>query len=273
MRTHISTMFRLIAIVGLLFSLAGCAATFRHVEPGCAGACDSCAHAKAAADRTSDAGGEPKADPDKLAEEEARDARKRAKLERDLAVARERVGQARMGQEHTAIEQEVAIGGAERELALETERLHVFTGRTAPNRIQQAELDLARAEDRAREAQEEIEQLEKMYAEDDFADGTKEIVLERGRRRLERSRESLRLQREQLAILTEKTIPLETAEHEWKVEQKAQALEKARRGAEAAALEKQIAVMNAEAEVARLEDELTALDEEADKRHKKQGRH
>ena len=264
MRTDTTMMVRFVAIAVFSAVLAGCAAFDRHPGAGATDAGTPGAAAKADSGTDSDQASEE----EKFAEEEAKDARQHAKLDRDIAIAHERLAQARLTQAHAEIENGVTVAKAERELALETERLHVFTGLTAPNRIQQAQLDLVRAEDRATEAREEFEQLQKMYAEDDFADGTKEIVLERGRRRLERSQEDLRLRRDRFTILTEKTIPLEAADHEWKVEQKQQAVEKAHRAADSSALDKHIAGMKAEAEVASLEAEIATLDEKIAKRRK-----
>lgn len=264
MRTFTTMMVRFVAVAVFSAFLTGCAALDRHPGAGATDACSPGAAAKADSGRDSDQASEE----EKYAEEDAKDARQHAKLDRDLAIAHEHLAQARLTQAHAEIENGVAVAKAERELAMETERLHVFTGRTAPNRIQQAQLDLVQAEDRATEAREEFEQLEKMYAEDDFADGTKEIVLERGRRRLERSQEDLRLRRESFNILTEKTIPLEVADHEWKVEQKQQAVETAHRSAESSAIDKHIAGMKAEAEVASLEAEIATLEEKIAKRRK-----
>ena len=67
------------------------------------------------------------------------------------------------------------------------------------------------------EAQQELEQLELMYSEEEFADQTKEIVLERGRRRLERTQRDLELRRADFATLQEQTLPVERREHELRV--------------------------------------------------------
>lgn len=260
------TIVRHIGVIFLAVALVGCAATGRKADPVIAGSGATVAQTEAAskdAGKTAEAEAKEK---EKKEEEEAKDARQLAKLQRDIAIAHERVAKAHMDQAHTRARHDAALADAERELALAADRLRIFNERTAPNRINRARLDLTRAEDRTKEAEEELRQLEMMYAEEDFADQTKEIVLERGRRRLERTHRDLELHREELATLTDRTIPLETAEHELRVEQKTRARDKAGRDAESSMLDKHIAVMAAEAEVPRLEAEIAALEDKMERR-------
>ncbi|MCH7814168.1 MAG: hypothetical protein IID40_09130 [Planctomycetes bacterium] len=192
------------------------------------------------------------------AEEDANDARKLAKLDRDIDLARAKLHRAQMASHQAATQHEVALAKAEREHALQQQRLATFRERSVPNRIAWAQLRLTRAEDSLKETREELAQLEALYAADEFADGTKEIVLDRGRRRLERSKRDFELRREDFAILTEKTIPAETIDQELKLEQKVQALAKARREAEASELDKKIGLHGAENGVAKLEEDIQA---------------
>jgi hypothetical protein len=245
--------------------LAGCGNTTRQAEP-------TIVSQAPAATATEEPSEKPATQPDEAdessdqqdekeeklrqAEDDAKDARTLAKLERDLHVAGERLLGARLGKTHAAEKNAAALANAERELNLEQQRFRTFTERSAPNRIERAKLELTKAQDRATEAEEELRQLEMMYAADDFADQTKEIVLERGRRRLERSKRDLELRREEFAILTEMTIPQETADRELKVQKKTQELDQARREVEASKLAKQIERARAEAEIANLEAQI-----------------
>ena len=216
------------------------------------------------------AGIQPGADQEeKEAEAEAADRRNLAKLERDVEIARQKLVKAQVAAEHAQIQNQIAVAEAEGELELEQRRLAAFRDRSAPSRIEWSRLGLLRAEDGVKEAEEELTQLQLMYAEEDFADQTKEIVLERGRRRLERSRRDLELRTEDHAILTDETIPTEQREHELNVEKKTEALHKIRRDAEASALDNQIQITSAEAEVARLEAEIEALRAKIAKRDEK----
>ncbi len=170
---------------------------------------------------------------------------------------------------HAEAQNATAVTRAVRELEIEQQKLAILAETTGPNRVDRAKLELLGAEDRAAEDDEELKQLEMLYAKEEFADQTKEIVLERGRRRLTRSQRDLELRRQELAVLTDKTLPLETTEQQAKVESKEQGLEQVRREAEASRMDRRIAVLKAEAEVAKAEADLQALREKIDQRHAK----
>ena len=260
MNTRIPFLVALLAVVMLTWLTVGCDAPGRRVGPAVAAQTPSAdaSPTEANADAADDESDAEEQAEEKLrqAEDDAKDARKLAKLERELAAAGERLARTQLGHAHAKAEQGVALAQAMRELELERQRFDIFVNRSSPNRIENARLSLARAQDRATEAEEELKQLEMMYAEDDFADQTKEIVLERGRRRLERSKRDLELRNEDFAILTELTIPLETAEHKLKVEQKTRSLDKARRSAEASQLDQKIELFKAEGTIIQAQGEI-----------------
>lgn len=214
-----------------------------------------------------DADGEQSAD-DKKAEERAKDERTLAKLQRSLDVATEKMHRAEMAQSHAAVEQTVAIEKAEQELAIERRRVDTFKTRTMLNRVEWAGHALGGSENRLQEAREELEQLKKMYGADDFADGTKEIVLQRGEKRLERSARDFELRGKDFATLKERTIPLELAEKEKALKAKEQALKKAGRSAQASRLDKAIGILTARHEIVRIEAEIDAQREKMDKAEK-----
>ena len=189
--------------------------------------------------------------------------RKRARLARELAIAAEKVKKAHLAQTHQRAEDQDKITRKNTERELAATKLADFEEHNAPQRIEEARLALHRAEDWVKEAEEELAQLEMMYAEEDLADKTREIVLERGRRRLERARRELDLQRTALANLEKHDLPREAAELRAQATDKASELENLERTAETNLLDKQIAVMEAEAEVTRLREEIDELDEEA----------
>jgi len=253
-------LVQLIAVVILAATFTGCAITERQAEPAVAAPEAPGAPAAAPAEAGPEQDAEKPADEAdeeeerlKQAEDDAKDARKLAKIERDLNLAAERLAQARLAMAHAEAQNAVSVAKAEKDLELERQRYRIFVERSVPNRVERAKLDLTRAEDRTKEAEEELKQLEMMYAEDDFADQTKEIVLERERRRLERAKRDLELRQEEFTILTELTIPLEKAEQETKVEQQTKSLEKAQRDADASRLGDQIGVLKAEGDIANLE--------------------
>lgn len=257
---------RRVALGCLLGGLAGCTSAGNKTTPVVSQPrADAPTAAKSESKPSDDAA-------DKLEEfeiAETKNTRKLAKLERDLNIASERLAKSRMSEAHAAIAQKVAVAKAGREFELEAQRSKTFRERAVPNRLAWAELRLAQAQDRVKDAEEELHQLGLMYAEEHFADQTKEIVLQRSRRRLERSHRDLELRVEDHAILTEKTIPLELTEHEQKVEQKERTLENARRDAESSKLDKRIAVMSAESDVVRVGVELKSIEEEMERARSK----
>lgn len=188
--------------------------------------------------------------------------RQLAKLERDLRVARLKLGKAELSMAHTEHRNEVAIAKAEAEFELAVRRLETYNERNVPSRLEWTKLHLQGAEDRVQEAREEIEQLEKMYGEEEFADQTKEIVLERGRRRLERSLRDLGLRHMDAETLKEATIPVERREHELRVENAEQTLKRAHENVEPSMIDQQIGLISAEGEIIRLEHEMDDLRDE-----------
>ncbi len=258
--------WRCVPLLCVMVWVAGCA-TARHKTTPVAGEkhADAAGEADAESNSDDDAGDKE----EKYQIEATKNARKLAKLERDRNIAGERLAKARMSEAHAATDQETARTRAEQELALEAARMNKFRDREVPNRIAWAELRLKQAQDRVKDSEEELHQLELMYAEEDFADQTKEIVLDRSRRRVERSHRDLELRHEDHAILTEKTIPLELAEREQKVRQKELALDKAHRDAEASELDKRISLMSAEAEIVHVGVEIEALKEEMQRNRQK----
>ncbi|MCP4246725.1 MAG: hypothetical protein GY778_06720 [bacterium] len=275
MQSRTSIMVGLLLAVAVLAGTNGCSQSTAQAEPALADA-QSPTGANAAPkaqpnDKPADEADVEKKERkkyEKRKEEDANDARKMAKLERDIDLARIKLHRAGMAGRQAATLNEVALAKAERELVLQQQRFATFHERSVPNRIAWAQLRLTRAEDGLKETHEELAQLEALYAAEEFADGTKEIVLDRGRRRLERAKRDLELRREDFAILTEKTIPAETVDQELKLELKVQALAKARRDAEASELDNKIGLLGAENGVAKLEEDIEAHTEAMAKRQR-----
>lgn len=201
---------------------------------------------------------EKKSEAKTKAEKEA----KRAKLTRDLEIAREKVAQAQLAMDHQRADDEDAVRKAAAERDLAAAKVEDFEKRSAPVRVEKAQLSLKRAQDNVIEAEEELEQLEMMYGEQELAEKTSEIVIARAKRRIERARWNLNIQRQELHNLENETIPLERRELVLKVEAGEIQHQGKLRSAETNMLEKQIALMSAHAEVARLEIELKNLDVE-----------
>ena len=188
---------------------------------------------------------------------------KRARLVRDLAIAKEKVAKAGLALTHQQADDQAELAQKAAEHKLAMTKLKDFEAHDAPQQLEEARLQLLRSEDWLKDSEEELAQLEMMYAEEDLADKTREIVLERSRRRLERARRDVALQHIALANLEEHSLPRETADLRSQMTEKARLLENLERAIEAHRLEKQIALMEAEAEVKRLKEEINKLDREA----------
>jgi len=263
--SRMSTSFVYLLALGLLpLTFSGCMSPF-------AGAGDGLAAPNQEAARPAD---KTKADAADADDKEAKEIEKlehrRAKMERDLQISRQKLTRAEMAAKHTELAHQVSLRKAEMELDLAHHKFKDYAENSVPQRIARAELNVRRSQDRLREAEQELAQLEMLYAEEEFADKTKEIVLERGKQRLERSREGHAITQRDLTILLEFTIPIEMKKKEMEVDAKERQLERSRRDAEAAALDKAIALMSAEAEVTKLETDYDALLEKiAEKKQKK----
>lgn len=188
--------------------------------------------------------------------------RRLVELERNVEVARHKLRKTQLATEQAEQRNAAALTKAETELELARRRLSTFNDRDVPSRLAWTELSLRGAEDGAKEAQEEIEQLEKMYSDEEFADETKEIVLQRGRRRLERSLRNLELRRTDAATEREEKIPLERSEHEQSLRAAEEALKRAHEDIAVSEIDRQIAVINAELEITKAEQELEDAHEE-----------
>ncbi len=159
-----------------------------------------------------------------------------------------------------SLESQSSIDKAERAVAkaevaaVEARRaLSHFEERDAPQKVGEAEIGLSRAESRLMESRDELNELEAMYSEEQFAERTKELVLERGRRNLALAETAFALSQRELETLrdfthvakrAELTRALENAERE--IESATAALEIAKAKADLSLLRKERAVTKAE---------------------------
>ncbi len=164
----------------------------------------------------------------------------------DVAAARDKVAIARLQVE--LAEQRAATSRLRKEKELELARAELaqFEESDAPNRVAKARLDLQRRRDALTEQTEELAQLEMMYEHEDLADKTREIVLQRGKRRVERAQTELAIEEHDCAALEARTLPRERAKLALEIEIKTRELEESKGDAEATQLEKRLALRSAE---------------------------
>jgi hypothetical protein len=126
-----------------------------------------------------------------------------------------------------------------------------------------SELSLDGARQRVKESQEELQELEKMYAQEEFADLTKELVLTRGRAQLQMAQRNLELTEKRAAQARTFEWPRKERELSEKVASTQRALEEAQSRAAKGALERKLALLEAEEAVAKAQKELEAPAEDA----------
>jgi hypothetical protein len=126
-----------------------------------------------------------KKDPAKEAEQKQDDLRKK-KHELECAAITLDIG--RLDAQADEISTRRAVEDAERSLELAGRELVNFQKVVRELEASERALDLDRASQNVREAEQELAELEAMYANEQFAGTTKELVLTRGRTRLELSK-------------------------------------------------------------------------------------
>lgn len=111
-----------------------------------------------------------------------------------VTAAQERLAAAESDQ---AIQEEanrLILETARSELKQAQMRLALLKAVDGKKRTDEASLAVQTAKDSIEDATDELDQLKKMYGENELADATKEIVIKRGERQLVRARESLSIQ-------------------------------------------------------------------------------
>lgn len=114
-------------------------------------------------------------------------------LEFDLMMAELELNAAHAAQGRAMESAEHGIASAERDLALAQQELAHFSNVDMPLSAAESDLSLDRTRGRLDDAKAELQQLVDMYADEEFAESTKELVLTRGKRGVEQSERSLEL--------------------------------------------------------------------------------
>ncbi len=232
----------------LALGIAGCAASQpRGGGPATAPAADASA--------TSD-----KPDTESLEDELADALSEREKLQRELAISREKVAQCEATAAVEAADNADALARATAAQALSADKLRHLESADAPARVDAARLRLQEATDGLQEAREELAQLEEMYKETELADKTREIVIQRTKRRLARAEWSLRNQTLAVELLEKQKLPLEIADGRKQLNDDSRAVEQQKRKNDLAGLAKKIELLSARSEVARVESELRKVE-------------
>ncbi|MFG0318917.1 MAG: hypothetical protein ACF8XB_16715 [Planctomycetota bacterium JB042] len=192
-------------------------------------------------------------------------------LRHDLAVAEQKLAQAKVDAEVSRLSALAGVEHAATELELAKARLEDFVELDAVHRRTKAELELRQVKDRATEAADELKQIELMYREQDLNDLTAEFVVARGRRNAERASARIDLQASEFDALVNHTLPLERKKLALDLDRKRFALEKAKLEAQSGELGREIALMKAREEVVRLREKIAAAEVPAAEREETGG--
>ena len=148
---------------------------------------------------------------------------------------------------------EAEVAKAERAHALARREAESFGSLDVATQLEAAIIDRDRKAYAAEEARAELAELEAMYAAEEFAKSTKELVLQRGRRKLEIAQRDLENTRRRIELLEAHTLARKRAELEGKVQETEAALTKARHEQTKAALDGELAIGKARVKVEGLE--------------------
>jgi hypothetical protein len=177
------------------------------------------------------------------ADKEAGEARKK---ERDFDYARMQLDLAKMAAESARGAAKAAQGAAERELATAKASRDHFKKVTVALELDERALAVDRAQQSVVESEQELKELEAMYAGEKFAETTKELVLMRGRARLEMAKRDLELSQRRLDELKTHEHKQREKELGERVTKAQQAFDDAKAAARRTDLEQRLAVLRAE---------------------------
>jgi hypothetical protein len=153
----------------------------------------------------------------------------------------------------------VAVSEAQRELDEAKLAAARFGEYERPSALAEAKLQLDQSAQSLRENEQELGQMEAMYAEEKNLDATgvqtRDLVLERHRKAVEFSQRRLELARERSADLEGRELPRKERELAQKLEKAQNALRKAEEESAKSALERKLALVKARQRIEELERE------------------
>ena len=172
-----------------------------------------------------------------------------AKDERELANAVDKLTLAQLQMQLSDQRTRSSLLRKQNELEQARTELAQFEENDAPNQLARSKLELVRRHDSLSEQQEELAQLEMLYEKQDLADKTREIVLQRGKRRVERAQDELAISEREAGMLESQTLPRQRAKLTFEIQSKERELEEQKLEAQLTSLEKNMAVRAAEADL------------------------
>lgn len=184
----------------VLFALSSCAGHPRHHGQD---------EHPAAAPQASEPAEDPAADAEKAKAKATEQLKKVEELEHKLRVAETKMELAMMDVK----DREIALGekreGAQQAFKVAESNLANFEQMGRPTQVGRAQMSLKGAQDSAKEAEEELQQLALMYSDQNLEEMTSEFVIGRGKRRAERAAKRIEFAAMDLRSLTTHKLRLE----------------------------------------------------------------
>jgi HlyD family secretion protein len=167
----------------------------------------------------------------------------------EIDQARGELRLAELERETEVMSAQLALAFAREDVAAAERALASFRSLERPHAEGESELALRQARNRLLDAEAELAELESMYADDDFAEKTKELVLARGRRSLEVARRAVELVEVQRRNLLEQELPEKERLLQRELEEAKAAVIQAERAFERARLRTELSVAKARHEL------------------------
>lgn len=177
-----------------------------------------------------------------------------------LELAKLSLASAHMAAELSGLEVHSDIEVSGRELEQARKDIKSFA-ESAALRLRESTANMRRAEVRLEEQAQEMQELEAMYAEEEFAEMTKELVLARGRHQIEAATEVLEISRARHALLEESELVAERSKHEVGLHKAELALRKAELAGKMHELKSRRSILEAEESLRKAERALNGEDE------------
>jgi hypothetical protein len=201
-----------------------------------------------------------KASPGKADEAKSEELRKK-KRELDYAKMQLEITRLDVGADERA--SKIAVDNAERDLATTKAEHDNFVNVLKPLEVAERMLALDGSKQRVVESEQEMKELEGMYAKEDFAGSTKELVLTRGKSHLDMAKRDLDLDKQRVEQMNAFDHPKKEHDLNAAVERATQGAAEAHAKQDKGALEHKLTLLKAEHGIEDLEREIAKLEKPA----------
>ncbi len=168
------------------------------------------------------------------------------KAQREVEYAKIDLDLAKMSTAAEARESDQAVVEATQKLDAVKKDRENFKNTETPQKLSERQLDIDRSTQQMSEQKQELDELEKMYKQEEFASLTKELVLDRGRKHYEFAKRALELAKKNQEQLINFDLPKKQLELDQAVERSEKALAETNAKKEKSALESTLKVKRAE---------------------------